>query len=336
MLEFIIRLHFLKRAARRAAFLLVCDSAHRAAITHTQLRETTWNVDECVVGQDQRPHGSDIIPGWIENQWRFAMKKVLFVTALATLLMPVVAAAQSLLDGTWKADINNVSFPKKPDVFLLQNGTYSCKTCTPPVSVKADGTDQSVSGIPYIDSMAIDVVNDHEIKETDKKNGQVVGTATTTVSPDGSTLSFEFSDSSNTNGGPPVTGKGEETRVAKGPAGSHALSGSWRMAKMSGLSDNATVFTYKTDGGQITMTNPTGQTYTAKLDGTEAPMKGDPGVSSVQVKMIGKNTMEETDKRDGKPISVFRMTVAADGKTAKATVKNLQNNTTAGFALTKQ
>jgi hypothetical protein len=293
-------------------------------------------VNEWLVGRDQRLRSSDIIRGWIENQWRFAMKKLLFVTALATLLMPVVAAAQSLLDGTWKVDMSNISFPKKPDVFLLQNGMYSCKTCTPAVSIKADGTDQTVAGNPYIDTMAIDVVNDHVVKETDKKSGKVVGTSTTTVSPDGNTLSFEFSDSSNTNGGPPVTGTGEETRVAKGPAGSNTISGSWRMAKIGGLSDNGTVFTYKIDGSQLTMTNPTGQTYTAKLDGTEAPMQGDPGVSSVQVKLIGTNTLEETDKRDGKVISVFRMTVAADGKTAKATVKNLQNNTTGGFGLTKQ
>lgn len=264
------------------------------------------------------------------------MKKLFLAAAFAALLMPVVAAAQSLLDGTWKIDTSNVSFPKKPDVFLLQNGMYSCKTCTPPISVKADGTDQSVSGIPYIDTIAIDVVNDHEIKETDKKNGNVVGNATTTISPDGKTLSFEFTDSSNTNGGPPVTGKGEETRAAKGPSGSHAISGSWRPLKMDSMSDNATAVTYKTDGNQLTMSNPTGQTYTAKLDGTEAPMKGDPGISSVQVKMVGKNTLEETDKRDGKVITVFKMTVGADGKTARATVRNLQNNTTTGFAMAKQ
>jgi hypothetical protein len=32
----------------------------------------------------------------------------------------------------------------------------------------------------------------------------------------------------------------------------------------------------------------------------------------------GKDMLEETDKRDGKVVGVFKMTVAADGKTAKA------------------
>src|SRR5205823_257313 len=194
--------------------------------------------------------------------------------------------------------------------------------------IEADGTDQSVSGNPYWDTVTIKVVNDHTIKEVEKKYGKVVSTSTSTVSPDGNRMMVEFSEASNTNGGPPVTGKGEATRVAKGPAGSHAISGSWRTTKIENLSANAIVWTYKVSGDEITMTNRTGQSYTAKLDGTDAPMKGDPGMTTVSVKMIGKDTLEETDKREGKVIAVFRMTVANDGKTGKASVDDkLQNKT---------
>jgi hypothetical protein len=261
---------------------------------------------------------------------------LLFTFALAALLIPTAAAAQSAFDGTWKIDMNNVNFPKKPDVFVLQNGTYECKTCVPPYTIKADGTDQSVSGHPYFDSAAITVVDDHKIQETDKKDGKVVATSTTTVSPDGNTLTFEFSDSSNTNGGSPVTGKGESTRVAKGPEGSHAISGSWRAAKMESLSDNATVWGYKVNGKEITMTSMAGQSYTAKVNGPEAPMKGDPGVSSVIVKMKGNDTLVEIDKRGDKVIGVFKMTVAADGKTAKASFDDKLQNRTMEFDVSKQ
>jgi hypothetical protein len=264
------------------------------------------------------------------------MKRLFLLLAPGALLIPMPATAQSVFNGTWKVDMNKVDFSKKPDVFVLQNGMYSCKTCTPPYEVKADGTDQPVTGHPYFDSVAIKVINDHEIEETDKKNGKVVSTSTSTVSADGKTVMFKFSDSSNTNGGPPVTGSGEATRVEKGPAGSNAISGSWRTTKIEGLSDNAIVWTYKVAGDEITMTNPTGQTYTAKLNGTEAPMKGDPGVTSVSVKMRGKDTLEETDKRDGKVISIFKMTVAADGKTAKATSDDKLQNRTTDFDVTKQ
>jgi hypothetical protein len=263
------------------------------------------------------------------------MRKLFFLVAIAAVITPLLTA-QNAFDGTWKIDLNKVDFSKKPDVFLLQNGMYECKTCTPPYKVKADGTDQSVSGHPYFDSVAIKVVNDHEIEETDKKDGKVVSTSTSTVSPDGNTATFAFSDSSNTNGGPPVTGKGEATRVAKGPAGSNAISGSWRTTKFESLSDNGLVWTYKVSGDEINMTNPNGQSYTAKLNGTDAPMKGDPGISSVSVRMLGKDKLEETDKRDGKVIGVFRMTVSEDGKTAKASFDDKLQKRTTDFDVMKQ
>lgn len=264
------------------------------------------------------------------------MKKISVLVALGALLMPTLAVAQSGFDGTWKFDMNRVDFSKKPDVFVLQNGMYECKTCAPPYKIKADGSDQPVSGHPYYNTEAIKILSDHEIEVTDKKDGTVVTTSTSTVSSDGKTLRVTFSDSSNTNGGPPVTGKIEATRVAEGPAGSNAISGSWRTTKIEGLSENATALTFKVNGGEITMTNPTGQSYTAKLGGADAPMKGDPGVTSVSVKMMGKDTLEETDKRDGKVIGIFRVKLASDGKTAKASYDDRLSNRTTHFELAKQ
>jgi hypothetical protein len=263
------------------------------------------------------------------------MKKLLVAGFAMLLLMPVVASAQSPFDGTWKANLNDAQFPKKPDVYLLQNGMYECKTCVPAIKVKADGQDQAVTGHPYYDSMAIKVVNDHQIEETDKKNGKVVATSTSMVSSDGNTLTFEFNDSSNTNADP-VTGKGEETRVAKGPAGSNAISGSWRMTKLETVSSNGITWTYKVNGDELTMNTPTGQSYTAKLDGAQAPFKGDLGVSMVSVKIIGKSTLEETDYRDGKAISVAKSVVSPDGKSLKIMVDDKLHGTKSEFTATKQ
>lgn len=263
------------------------------------------------------------------------MKHLLLAAPVCLLFASSAVAQKSPFDGTWKIDMNKVQFSPKPDVFLLKDGMYSCKTCTPPYTVKADGTDQPVSGHPYFDTVAIKVVSDHEIKETDKKGGKTVATADVVVSPDGKTATFTFTDSSNTNGGAPVTGKGTSTLVAKGPAGSHAVSGSWREDKMQSLSDNAIVWTYKVNGDQVTMTNPTGQSYTAKFNGPDAAMKGDPGVTSVSVKKMG-NTLEESDKRDGKVIGVLKLTVAPDGKTAKASFTDTRQNRTTQFDAVKQ
>jgi hypothetical protein len=263
------------------------------------------------------------------------MRKLIQAGLLITLFMPLAAMAQSNFDGTWKFDMKSAKFPTKPDVFLLQDGTYECKTCIPPVKVKADGQDHAVTGHPYYDTVNIKVIDDHTMVETDKKGGKTVAVGKTTVSADGKTLTFEFTDSSNTNAAP-VTGKGTETLVAAGPAGSHATSGSWRMAKYDTISDNAIAVTLKVDGDMLHMSTPTGQSYVAKLDGTEAPMKGDPGISSVSVKWINKTTIEETDKRDGKPISTAQFTVSADGKTMNATSHDLRNDTTSQISATKQ
>jgi hypothetical protein len=263
------------------------------------------------------------------------MKKLLWFGLLVALLMPALAMAQSIFDGTWKGDIKKAQMPKKPDVFLLQDGMFHCKTCVPPVDVKADGQDHKVAGHPYYDSVSVKVVDDRTIEETDKKDGKIVATFKIAVSPDGKTSTFEFTDSSATNADP-VTGKGESVRVAKGPAGSHAISGSWRASKMESMSDNGRTFTFKVEGDSLTMTTPTGQSYTAKLDGTDAPYKGDPGTSSVSVTRIGQSMIEETDKRDGKVISIARMTVSPDGKTMTIAVNDKLHGTTMQFVADKQ
>lgn len=264
------------------------------------------------------------------------MKRLLFLVPLGALFVVNFATAQSVFDGTWKVSLNNVNFPTKPDVFLLSKGMYSCKSCTPPFTIKADGSDQAVTGHPYYDTVAIKVVNDHEVQETDKKGGKTVATSTTTVSADGKTATWTFTDASNTNGGPPVTGKGESALVLKGPAGSHAVSGSWRTTKMDTMSDNGLVWSYKVTGDTISMNSKSGQSYTAKLDGTDAPMNGDPGTTSVSVKLMGKHVLVETDKRDGKAISVMTLTVSADGKTAKASALDKLANRTTTFNIVKQ
>lgn len=263
------------------------------------------------------------------------MRKPVWFVFLVSLFLPALATAQNAFNGTWKVDLKTAQFPEKPDVYLLQDGMYHCKTCVPPINIKADGQDQKVTGHPYYDMASIKVVDDHTIEETDKKNGKVVATSKTWVSKDGNTLFFEFSDSSNTNGAA-VTGKGEETRVEKGPAGAHAISGSWRTSKIDTLSENGLFVTLKVSGDTLTMTNLTGQSYTAKFDGTDAPYKGDPGTTSVSIKKTGPNSIDESDKRDGKVITIAHMTVSADGKSMTIVVDDKLHGTTSKFIAQKQ
>jgi len=256
------------------------------------------------------------------------------VIGFSVLLLPLLAPAQSQLDGTWKIDMNSVQLPRKPDVLLLQNGMYECKSCVPPISIKADGTDQKVTGYPYFDTMSVKVIDDHNVEGKTKRDGKVVGTEKDSVSADGDTLIVSWRDSGQPTGGT-QSGHYTSKRVAKGPAGANLLSGSWRGEKADASAD-AITWTYKVGGNQLTMTNPTGQSYTAKLDGTEAPYKGDPGTTSVSLKMLGKDTLEETDKREEKIISISKMTVASDGKSAKIVWDDKLHGTQASGTAIKQ
>ncbi len=263
------------------------------------------------------------------------MKKLFFSGLLLLWLMPVLATDQSQFDGTWKFIPSSLQFDKKPDEYLLQNGMYDCKTCAPPISIKADGTDQKVTGHPYFDTMSVKAVDDHNIEMTSKRDGKVVGTEKDSISSDGKTLTVNWTDSGQPSGGT-QTGTFMMTRVKAGPAGANLISGSWRAEKLEQSTESGLLWTFKISGDEVMMTNPTGQSYTAKLDGSDAPYKGDPGTTSVSVKTHGKDTLEETDKRDGKVIGISKMTVSPDGKTMKIVYDDKLRGTTTKAEATKQ
>ena len=261
------------------------------------------------------------------------MKKLFFAGMLALLLLPVVATAQSQFDGTWKFNPSSLQFDKKPDEYLLQNGMYDCKTCSPPISIKADGTDQPVTGHPYFDTMSVKAVDDHNVEMTTKRAGQVVGTEKDSISADGKTLTINWTDSGNPSGGT-QSGTFMMTRVKAGPAGANLISGSWRAEKLEQSTESGLLWTFKISNDEVMMTTPTGQSYTAKLDGSDAPYKGDPRITSVSLKMLGKDTLEETDKRDGKVLYITKMTVPPNSKTMKIVMEDkLEGRTSKGDAM---
>src|SRR5262249_20115432 len=78
---------------------------------------------------------------------------------IALLLFAVGAFTASPFDGTWKLDLGTVKLPEKPDTFATVNEMHSCSSCVPPVTgIKADGTDQSVTGQTY-NQISVRIVN---------------------------------------------------------------------------------------------------------------------------------------------------------------------------------
>lgn len=252
------------------------------------------------------------------------MKRIVEAGLLIVLAAPTVAVAQSVINGTWKIDVGGLPLDTRTNVWILQGGRYQCKSCTPPIDVKADGSDQPTPGQSY-DTISVGILDDHSIREIEKKNGQIDSDEKFTVSPDGNTCTDEF-----------TSWKATMIRVAKGPAGSHAISGSWRSVKMESVSDAGLLISYKVEGDTLTMSRPTGLGYKAKLDGTVTPYEGDPEKHSVSIRRVGANTFEETDELDGKPTSVMRMTVTADGKSMTIVARDIEAGTSSQFTATKQ
>lgn len=225
----------------------------------------------------------------------------------------VPAAVAGGIDGTWKADLASVEIETKPDEMLLKGGQFSCPTCTPPLTLAADGALHAVTGRPYADQMSVKVDDDHNVTRTAQKGGKQTGLTKYSVSADGKTLTVSFTDSSVPNA-KPVTGNYTENRVADAPAGAHAISGSWKLAKYNNVSEEGLTVTFKVDGDTVHMSAPSGVSYDAKLDGTDAPIKGDIAGTTASVKKLDDGSYQETDKRGGKVISVTTMTPGADGK----------------------
>jgi hypothetical protein len=235
------------------------------------------------------------------------MKKLIVLL----LLSPAMLFAQNAFTGTWHFSAQSGTFSGKPLTFALQNGMYHCADCVPPITTKADGEDHTRTGSPYSDAVNVRAVDDRTIEVVTKKAGKVVSHGKDTVSADGNTLTAEFSFTSDN--GQEGHGKTVFTRLKPAPAGAHQASGTWAPQKMDDASDSIMTVTFQATDDGLSMSDPTGDSYTAKFDGSDYPYKGDPGTTSVSLKKIDANTIEEHDKRDGKVISVSRMTVSTDG-----------------------
>lgn len=248
------------------------------------------------------------------------------------LLLPLSAWAQSPFDGAWKFNMSSAQFAEKPDTFSLHNGEYTCSTCTPKIAVKADGADHEVTGEQDYETLAVKQVDDKTVQFTRKKAGRVVDESTDTVSPDGNTLSLEFKDSPPE--GQPMTGKIIFTRAAPGPKGAHAISGAWRTAKVENVAEQGLTMTFKTTSDGLRVDLPFyHESYEAKFDGKEYPVKGETG-GTVSLKKVNDNKILETRKREGKMLAVNEITV--HGNTMNVVSRDVSGNTLMSFAAERQ
>ncbi len=255
------------------------------------------------------------------------------LVAIAALFAAVASSAQSPFDGTWKTDLSKAKFSPKPLTFYTSAGWYHCVSCSPAFDVQADGQDHAVSGQSY-DTISIAIVDPHTISVAAKKGSAVTFEQTRTVSADGNTLTVK-STGHPQGGGAPTIFETVARRSGALPSGVHATSGDWIIEKQTG-SSNALLNTYKTNGDEFSMSSPTGESFTAKFDGSDYPVRGSYGWDAVSLKKLNSNTIEETDKRDGTITDVTTMTVSPNGKTMTAVDTSKLTGRVSTYVATKQ
>lgn len=242
------------------------------------------------------------------------MKKVLLVW----MLLPAAAFAQSAFDGTWKQRLDSIKITGKPEVFSIVDGTYLCSSCRHEIKIMADGQDHPLRG-DY--TLAVTIVDAHTTRNTWKLAGKIVDVTTITVSPDGSTISGAFTQYY---GAEPASGTYTEKRVAAGPPGSHAVSGSWQMTTINSGNNAQTIVSYTMSADGFRMKAMNGLSYDARFDGKEYPVVGDADHTTVTLQRIDDHTVQETDHRRGKVVEEIRLVVAKDGKTIEVEDHDLE------------
>ncbi|HKK45115.1 MAG TPA: hypothetical protein VJ964_06305 [Balneolaceae bacterium] len=250
---------------------------------------------------------------------------------LALFMIPMPVLAQNVFNGTWKVDPGSYKTTMQV-TFTLKNGVYRVQsTGQPAYHIKADGDFHKVLGQPGFDAESVRIINDHTVQTTREKNGKKFRKATFSVNSDGNsgTASVEVTINDHH-----LKYNSTWERVTKGPAGSHAISGTWRMQRVP--HSTLSTMTYKIQGNSINFHSSTGDSYHAKLDGTETTVTGDKPGEKTSVVMLSSHKLRELYWVKNKIGNVSVTTVANDGKTAKVVDHNLDTGITTTFTITKQ
>jgi hypothetical protein len=256
------------------------------------------------------------------------MKKM----TVLTLLIPASALAASPFDGTWKVDLDSIQVSGKPNVEEIKDGMYTCSSCVPSFTVKADGTDQPTPVHNTRDHIAIKVVSPTTVEYTEKKDGKITSVSRLTVSGDGNEITQVFTGYTTDK---PFKGKFTEKRVKPAAAGAHAVSGAWMQDTMPEISDAAKLIVLQSTDNGLKMTWY-GRVTDAKFDGKEYATQNDPDHTLVTLKKLGDRQFEERDKREGEIFDIVMWTVSADGKKITSVDEDPRHGTKTTMAYDKQ
>jgi hypothetical protein len=238
-------------------------------------------------------------------------------------------ALKTAFDGTWRPDYEPGP-DGEPDVLSLAGGTYECHSCHPVYRVPADGEQHPVAGHPRFETIAVTVIDDWTVRLVGHRGGAVVYESTMIVAADGQSRTETWTAAMQVDGivlpmttpisgapegrGRPVLFAMSAVRIGSVQGGAHLLSGTWKMVAMD-LVEHDEDTTYRIAGDSLAMSDRLGRSFTASLDGTVAPYRGDSRFTGVSLLVIDERTIEESNFSGDTVLQVTRWRVDPDGRT---------------------
>jgi hypothetical protein len=256
---------------------------------------------------------------------------VLLLAALA--LGGSVRAGERGFTGRWVADLSTQDASQSVDVYVVANGLYECRSCTPPRSYPADGQPHPVPGDAEVISEAVTVLGPRAIRTRIVSPTRVRET-TMTVAADDRTARYVSIDRRTDLPGRLRT-EYLARRIAPAPAGANRASGSWRGIRYVAVPDVLRTVELGEQGDRFTYRTPSGVHYTAILGGPAVPVEGPQGaVATAAVVQAGPRTVVETREAGGKTVLRRTFTLSPDGRSM--TMETLNVETGAAFRATSR
>lgn len=240
------------------------------------------------------------------------MLKCAFQLLVVVCLMTATLWAADAFVGDWKF---NPSKSKLTDVMKVEDlgdNKYSFDFGGGPESIVTDGTDQ-----PGNRGSMLSVTREapDTWKVVRKKDGRMLLTATWNLSPDGNTLSDNYTEFA-PNGSPSTV-----NYLYKRTASGTGFAGTWESPMTMTSSFVLQVRPYEGDG--LSFIRSPQDIRNLKFDGKDYPVEGPgagPGVTS-SARRVDERTLEITDKVNGRIIRTERREISPDLKTLTRTIR---------------
>lgn len=233
------------------------------------------------------------------------------IVAAGSLAATVPAAAQSAFTGTWLADLDAQS-GLSADIYLVANGTYECRSCTPPRAYPVHGRLRPVGGAaePILEAMKITGARSIETHIVGRALDR---TTTMTVAADDATATYISLDRR-----PGIRGvlrtEYLARRVSPAPSGAHPVSGTWQGVRYVAVPAEVRTTWLRERNGYLSYRTPLGTSFTAKIGGGYVPIRTAQGSGyRAAVRRLGPRRLEERIKRNEVVVAIRIFTVAPDG-----------------------